>query len=289
LSPVPPGPRTMPRRSYSWTVLEEREAPLHQRNVHDLAAAATKHVPPVERGEDALHGEHARDRIAERDVKPGRRLARKSVDVADAAHRLRHGGEARPRCVRPGLAVAGDARDDESRVHLPELVRPDPPLLERAGAEVLDEDVAVLDEVEQQLLPSLLPQVECDALLVARLHRPPEGAPLVARLAPLAQRVRLPRWLDLDDLGAHVAEQPAGEGTGEQHAELDDADAGERAGPVALALRSRGGDCGIGHSSPSSSRQCARSRSRASKMCSFMISSARSASRVSSARVICEW
>ena len=55
-------------------------------------------------------------------------------------------------------------------------------------------------------------------------------AALVASLAPLAQRVGLPRRLDLDHLGAHVAEQPAGERAREQRAELDHPHARQRAG-----------------------------------------------------------
>jgi hypothetical protein len=76
----------------------------------------------------------------------------------------------------------------------------------------------VLDEAEQQLLTALLAQVERHALLVARLHRPPERPALVARVAPVAERVGLARWLDFDDLGAHVTQQPPGERAGEEHA-----------------------------------------------------------------------
>jgi hypothetical protein len=56
-------------------------------------------------------------------------------------------------------------------------------------------------------------------------------------VAPVAQLVGLARWLDLDDLGAHVAEEPAGKRPREQAAELDDADARERAGARRLAGR----------------------------------------------------
>ena len=41
---------------------------------------------------------------------------------------------------------------------------------------------------------------------------------------------RAPRRLDLDDLGAHVAEQAPGERPGDQRADLDDPDAVQRAG-----------------------------------------------------------
>ena len=74
--------------------------------------------------------------------------------------------------------------------------------------------------------------------------------------------------------------------------ELDDADAGERPRAVGLArpLRAarRRGRSSLGlrlELAPS----CATSRSRASKTCSFMISSARSASRAASALVIWRW
>ena len=38
--------------------LEQRERRLHQRDVHDLAAAVAENVAVVERRQDALDGEH---------------------------------------------------------------------------------------------------------------------------------------------------------------------------------------------------------------------------------------
>ena len=141
--------------------------------------------------------------------------------------------------------------------------------------------------------PFSVAQVERAALLVPRLDGPPERAALVARLPPLAERVGLARRLDLDDLGAHVAEQPAGERPREEHPQLDHPDAGERPRAAGLAPRRLSGDCGVGHQCPSSASGCARtwetSRSRASNTCSFMTSSARSASLVASALTICRW
>ena len=94
--------------------LEQREARLEQRDVDDLAASAAERVAPVERRQDALRREHAGQRVAERDVHARRRLAGEAVDVADAAHRLRDRGEAGPLRVGAGLAVAGDAREDDA-------------------------------------------------------------------------------------------------------------------------------------------------------------------------------
>ena len=210
--------------------LEQRERRLHQRDVDDLPTPVAEHVAVVERRQDALDGEHRGERVAERDSRARRRLVRKAVDVAEASHRLRDGGVARALGVRPGLAVPGDAREDDAGIHRRQLLVAEVPALERAGAEVLGDDVRDAHELEQQLLPLRLAQVQRDALLVPRLDGPPEGAAFVAGLAPVAERIRLAGRLDLDHLGAHVAEQPAGERPGEQRAELDQPQARKRPG-----------------------------------------------------------
>ena len=76
----------------------------------------------------------------------------------------------------------------------------------------------------------VLAQVQRDGFLVARVHRPEEVMAVEFGLAPGAQRVGRARRLDLDDLGAHVAEQPARERTRDQRADLDHPDAVQRAG-----------------------------------------------------------
>src|SRR6185295_1148517 len=106
--------------------------------------------------------------VAEGDAGARRRLSREAVDVAQPAHRLGHGGEARTLRIRARLAVAGDPREDEALVHLREAVVAEIPALERAGTEVLGEDVCDTDELEQELLPPRLAEVERDAFLVSR-------------------------------------------------------------------------------------------------------------------------
>ena len=109
-----------------------------------------------------------------------------------------------------------------------ERVVAEPPLLQRARPEVLDDDVAALDEIEEQVAACGLAQVERDGFLVAGVHRPEEVVPVEFGLSPGAQRIRRPRRFDLDDLGAHVAEQPARERAGDQRADLDDPDTVQR-------------------------------------------------------------
>ena len=55
-------------------------------------------------------------------------------------------------------------------------------------------------------------------------------------LPPGADRVGGAGRLDLDDLGAHVAEQPARERPGDQRADLDDADPVQSAGGIAAPV-----------------------------------------------------
>ena len=271
--------------------LEHRERRLHERDVDDLAEPAACDVAPVDRGEDPLHREHPGERVAEREVHARRRLAGIAVQVAQPAHRLGDRGEARALGVRPGLPVAGDPREDHARVDLAHPVVADPPALERPGPEVLDDDVGMLDEPQEQLLPARLAQVERDALLVPRLHGPPQRAALVAGLAPLADRVRLPGRLDLDDLGAEVAEQPAGE-RARRAASRARRPAARRAARRPVARRRRhalAARSGPRPRSASSASMCCTSTSRASKTCSRITSSARSPSPRSSAFTSCRW
>jgi hypothetical protein len=86
--------------------------------------------------------------------------------------------------VGAGLAVSRDPDEDDAGVHVGEPVVTELPSLEGAGAEVLGDRVCDADELEQELLPSPLAQVQRDALLVPRLHGPPERPALVPREDP---------------------------------------------------------------------------------------------------------
>ena len=222
---------------------------------------------------------------------PRRGLARVAVHVAEPAHRLRDRREPGALRVRPGLAVARDARQDDARVDVAHPVVPDPPALERARAEVLRDDVGVLDQPEEQLLPARLPKIERDALLVAGLHRPPERAPLVPGFAPVPDRVGLARRLHLDHLGAEVAEEPPRERACEQRPELEDPQAGQRAalghGHRRHALAAPSG-CTRGTSSPPAS-MCWTSTPRASETCSRITDSASVPSPRASASTSWTW
>jgi hypothetical protein len=103
------------------------------------------------------------------------------------------------------------------------------PLPQRSRAEVLDHDVAPRRQRPHQPLAFGVAQVERDRPLVAGDGRPPQALP-VGGLAPAAHRVTRLDRLDLDDLGAVVAEQLPGERPGDQAAHFQDAGARERTG-----------------------------------------------------------
>jgi hypothetical protein len=150
--------------------------------------------------------------------------------VAQAAGGLGHRREPGPPRERPGLAVAGHAREHDPGVGLGEHVVAEVPPLERARAQVLDHHVRLADEVEHQLLAARLAQVERDAPLAARLHRPEQLASAVLTVPPAAQLVGLVGRLDLDHVGAEVGHQPPCERTGDQRADLEHAHPVERGG-----------------------------------------------------------
>ena len=134
-----------------------------------------------------------------------------------------------PACAgeRAGLPEAAHVHQHDLRVAGGQLLVRQPPLVELAGPEVLEHDVALLRQPRRDLAGRLLAQVEHDRSLVAADARPPEAV-AVAGHAPSPHRVAVAGRLDLDDVGAVVAEQLARERTGDEVAQLEDADAVER-------------------------------------------------------------
>ena len=95
------------------------------------------------------------------------------------------------------------------------------------------------DEVADELLAFRCAQVDRDAALVACRDAPPQRVAGDVGVSPLAQHVPGARWLDLDDLGAVVAEQLPAEGPGDHLPELDDPDPRERSRHADSSRRER--------------------------------------------------
>src|SRR5262249_10584536 len=129
--------------------------------------------------------------------------------------------EARTVSFWPRLSEGRDAHHHEPRVHARQLVVTEAPLLHRAGAEVLGEDVGTLRESADQRLALRLAEIAGDRLLVARFDQPHVGDALGRLVSEAPQVVALPGLLDLDDLGAHLAEKRATERGGDEGREVE--------------------------------------------------------------------
>ena len=87
--------------------------------------------------------------VGQGDGRQDRSPVRLAVDGGEPRHGLGQGGEARTVGIRPVLAEAGDAGDDEVRVALVQDVGADAQALHGAGAEVLHHHVGVVAQLEQ--------------------------------------------------------------------------------------------------------------------------------------------
>ena len=137
-------------------------------------------------------------------------------------------GEAGAVLVGAFLSVARDAHHDEVGVDGLERVGPQAPLLHGARPEILAQDIGLGDQPLEERRALGLAQVEGDRLLVALLREPGVAVAPLAGRAELAQRVAEPRLLDLDDLGAELAEHGGGKRPRDEGREVDNPDAVER-------------------------------------------------------------
>jgi hypothetical protein len=159
--------------------------------------------------------------VGQRDRRQHRRTAVHALEPGIAGHRLGQRAEPGTRGVRPRLAEAADAGDDQPGVGLQQPVGAQPPPLEGAGPEALHQHVAARGEPQAQLGAAVAGQVEGDGQLVAGQGLPPQRVP-VDRPAHLACRVAVHRVLDLDDLGAEVAQVAGEDRAGDDRGQVQD-------------------------------------------------------------------
>ena len=146
--------------------------------------------------------------------------------------------ESGARRVGAVLSEHRDAHRHETRI---EIVGADVPLLERARPEVLHEHIGGCREAPHQVLALGGAQIEGHALAAAALDRP-EQRVLTARATSVgvgvderadgAHEVAALGLLDLDDLGALLAEQPGAERCGDARAEVEHTQTCERTGQL---------------------------------------------------------
>src|SRR4029453_1839233 len=133
--------------------------------------------------------------------------------------------KAGPRTIGPGRAPAGDSGEDQARVVGGQDLPAKPPLLEETPQELLDEDVGAAAQPAQERLAPRMGEVQGDRALAARVHLPPELAPIAK---PRTQGIAAARGLDLDDGGAVIGEDRREHAAGDKPRAVDDPKPGER-------------------------------------------------------------
>ena len=150
---------------------------------------------------------HAAGDVAHRNAHPGGAL-RIAGDGRQAAFGLHQQVVGLERVERPFVSVAGNGDRDQARVGFAQAVLIEPEAPDRAGGEVLDEDVGLGHHGAQQCLVLFRAQVEAHGFLAA--VEPDEvGALALNELVVLAREVAF-RPLDLDHACPGLG-QPAGQ------------------------------------------------------------------------------
>src|SRR6185436_4145988 len=109
-----------------------------------------------------------------------------------------------------GLAPRRQRAEDDARVLRPKRVPAESERRELVGRMRFDDDVGPRHQVEQQIAPAWLRQVERDAALRGVVREPDERAFAIVGVAPErppATQGIARRWLDLDDVRAEIAEE----------------------------------------------------------------------------------
>ena len=211
-------------------VVGQAEDALEERDVDHLPLPAALALAQGGQGAEGAEqpGAVVRDRRRSRDR---RRPVRLAGEVGQAAERLGHPPESGAGGEPPRLPVGGDAEQHHSRVDRPQAVVAQVPALERARPEVLDHQVAVAHQAERQGLAPGVTQVAGHRAPPPALQGPEEGPP--AHLVPqIADGIAAPGLLHLDHGGPLLGQQAGGEGGGDEGAEVEDAEAVERAHPL---------------------------------------------------------
>ena len=159
----------------------------------------------------------------------GRRLAGAPRDGGEPRDALHEEVLTRAVAVRARLAVAGSRDVNEPRVDGAGVLPAEPPALEHARPEVLDQHVRPLDEPARDGPAMIRLEVEREAPLVPVREQKERAHAVEVEVAarPVALPQRPPGRLDLDHVGPEVGQELDARGPQQELGEGEDADAGE--------------------------------------------------------------
>ena len=188
--------------------LHPRHRAVEQRRVDHAACAGL--MPRLQRTERADHAPLRGRPVVDGGCTEGRRIVRPAGQRHHAAIGLQQRIEARRFAQRTLGSERPDRTIDQPRVQRAHHVGPDAQVADHAGTQVLDQDVGVGNQPLQLCDIVGILDVEGDGLLVA-VHRVEQHRVAVdEERSPRPRVVAAIQLLDLDDFGAHVAEDHAG-------------------------------------------------------------------------------
>ena len=132
-------------------------------------------------------------------------------NVGQTRHCLEDTGETRLGGVRTGLPKCRGAQNDQVRVGLPQGFLVQAPLGQRAGAEILQQDIEFRQHFQQQFGAFGPAQIQGDEILVAVGGLPPYGLAILEG-REVAQAVPGARQFRFHHIGAEIRHQGAGKG-----------------------------------------------------------------------------
>src|SRR5438445_12387316 len=136
--------------------------------------------------------------------------------------------------ARAELPIAADRYIDDVRFDLPAVFVADAPFIESSGAEVLDNYVGPGGELEENLASLLMPQIECQAALVAvdgRMHKTDASAVAGQIGRQLAGDFPID-CLNLDHVGTQIGQQASQHRPGPTGSRFERTNAVERTGEI---------------------------------------------------------
>ena len=197
---------------------------MHDRILHRhlqlLALAGARAVE--QRADDAERHQHAGAGVADRRAGLDRPPARLAGDAHRAARGLRDRVEREPLLVRAAGAEALDLGVDDAGIDRADDIVAEPQPLDRAGREILGEDIGLLHHLLDQRQPALGFQVDGERALVGVVHHEIVGVAEAGAAGLAARR------LDLGDVGAHPGERLGAGRAGLELRQVEDANAGQK-------------------------------------------------------------
>ncbi|GJE59985.1 hypothetical protein MPOCJGCO_2094 [Methylobacterium trifolii] len=192
---------------------------------HVDAAALPRALALPQGRQHALRRVEPGHEVGDRGADLRRRPVRVAGDVHDAGFALEDQVVARPVRVRSGQAEARDAAIDQAGIVLPQPLEAEAEPVHRPGPEVLDHHVGGGGQPQDQVPAGRRLEVDGAALLVP-VDRQEVGALAAEEGRPVGARLVAPsRLLDLDHVGAEIAELHRREGAGDHPAEVEDSHA----------------------------------------------------------------